>query len=334
MTFKRTNNLIIDGNAVAYKYYFGFIKHDINEIISIALVNILYKTLYLYNKYKIDNVIIVFDCENSSWRKIYTSNKNPNKITHKAYKGGRRENLSPSEEKKLYEFDRNIQNYVSFFKKYTNLACLQGKYLEGDDLIAGYVQMFPDENHVIYSSDKDFLQLINSINGTVTLVECQKDTERSLNEWDNDPELFLFEKCFRGEPRGGDNVQSAYPRLLSKKIKLAFTDDYLRSNIMNNTFEVADIGDDDVPITYKYRTGDLHKENKLLMGLNHQPDHIKMLIRKTIEDAIDNRGSFDYVKFLQYCNRSGFDRVIQDKDNFVQLLASGYSVPLSSSFGP
>lgn len=324
----------MDGNAVLYKYFFGYKKWDIEDIIAISHVSMLYKMQHLASRYKIDNVIVVFDCFNKGWRKVYTSNLNPEKVTHRKYKAGRRENLSPSDEKKLKEFDASLHRYVDFFKTQTSIVCLQGNSLEGDDLIAGYVQKFPHDDHVIYSSDKDFMQLINSITGTVTLVESQKDTERTLTEYNNDPELFLFEKCFRGEPRGGDNVQNAYPRLAKKKIFAAYDDDFMKTNIFNNEFVVTELDANDTLLEFKYRTGDLFKENKVLMGLSHQPNYIRNMINVTIDEGIENVGQFNYIPFLQFCKNHGMDAVIKERDKFIEVLAKRYVESPLGGHGP
>ena len=38
---------------------------------------------------------------------------------------------------------------------------MQHKQLEADDLIAGWVQAHPNDNHVIISTDGDFAQLLH-----------------------------------------------------------------------------------------------------------------------------------------------------------------------------
>jgi hypothetical protein len=314
-------HLIIDASAVLYKHFFANKQHKVEDIVALAQIGLLYKIQELYGKYGIDNVAVVFDCYNRSWRKVYTSKQNPDKITNKAYKGGRRENMKPSEKKKMEAFDDHLYIFADFFRQQTSLLSLIGDYLEADDIIAGYVQRFSEHDHVIYSADKDFLQLINSIDGTVTLVESQKDTERNLNDYNGDPELFLFEKCFRGEGRGGDNVQSAYPRLRKTKIHEAYTDAFKYNNIINNEFTVGDIDSMGNPIIHEYITKDLLKENRLLMGLNHQPPAIRELINDAIDDGIKNVGKFDYVKFLKFCHRQGIDRVIKEKDKFIEILS-------------
>ena len=292
---------------------------------------------FLQKKYRCNNIIITFDCVNKSWRKLYTHTSNTEKVTHKIYKAGRREGLTFSESEKLAEFDKSIQRFVNFFKTQTTVLCLQENYLEGDDLIAGYVQMFKKDDHVIYSSDKDFMQLINSIDGNVILVESSKDTERTLDDWSGDPKLFLFEKCFRGEQRGGDNVQSAYPRLLRTKIIKAYTDNFLQTNIMNNKFTVGDIDHNGEPVVYEYRTGDLFEENKMLMGLSNQPQNIRELIYNSILKSINEQkySRFDYMGFLKFCKLHGMDRAIKEKDRFMNVLSSPYlaSTPSPSFLG-
>lgn len=320
-------NLIIDGNAIFYQYFFRHKTEKIEDIILLAQATALNKMQFLANKYKVDNTIIVFDCENDSWRKLYTSEKNPEKVTHKKYKDGRRETLTRKEREKLSAFDDSMQDFINFIRTQTSIICAQGKYLEGDDLIAGFVHMYPKSDHVIYSSDKDFMQLINSIEGEVTLVENQKDTERSLDDWDGNPELFLFEKCFRGEPRGGDNIQNAYPRIPRKKILSAFEDDFLKNNIFSHTFEVTDMNNNGEPVVYKYETRKIFKENQLLMDLTKQPLAIKELIEKAIDAAIEHQGRFDYMGFLRFCRKNGMELMIKEKDKFVRVLSKRFTDP-------
>ena len=47
-----------------------------------------------------------------------------------------------------------------FIDQKTNCTVLQNPKLEADDLIAGWVQAHPNDNHFIISTDGDFAQLI------------------------------------------------------------------------------------------------------------------------------------------------------------------------------
>lgn len=323
----RTTNIIIDGHALLYKYFFAYNDEPVGDIVSMAHANILYKMQYLDHEYSPTNIIIVFDCKNSSWRKIYTNHNNKEKITHRLYKGGRHEKMSLSEKEKLDEFQDRADKFITFFRTQTTVPCIQADYLEGDDIIAGYVQRFYKDNHIIYGADKDFLQLIDSISGDVRVIESHKDTERTLEDWCDDPELFLFEKLFRGEGRAKDNVQSAYPRLFRKKILEAYNDDYLFNNLKNHTFEVTELAYDDTPITYTYKTGDLLEENKLLMDLTAQPEYIKDMINDAITDGITSTGKFDYISFLRFCKRNGMQHAMDNKDRFVKIISRKFTYP-------
>lgn len=267
-----------------------------------------------YKKYNAHDVIVVFDSK--SWRKIYTSDENEDKVTHKKYKGHRRANLTESKKIKLGIIDSQLNEFYEVLKSQTGLIVLKEKYLEADDLIGGWVQRFHDHKNIIISSDKDFIQLL--VNGNVTLIDPLTDKPRDLLEWEDDAAYFMFEKCFRGDV--GDNVINAFPRLRSNKIKEAYTDEFKRTNIMNNSFIIESLDDSGTLIKHTYRTGDLYDENKLLMDLTCQPDYIKELIDQSITNAIENRSSFNYFNFLKFLGKHELQAIIKDVDKFVPLL--------------
>ena len=109
---------------------------------------------------------------------------------------------------------------------------MQHKQLEADDLIAGWVQAHPNDNHVIISTDGDFAQLVapnckqyNGVaNVTIThegyfndegsLIIDKKTKEAKPAPL---PDFMLFEKCMRGDT--SDNVFSAYPGVRKKGTK-------------------------------------------------------------------------------------------------------------------
>jgi hypothetical protein len=203
------------------------------------------------------------------------------------------------------------------FKERSGLIALKRKYLEADDLIAGFVQKYPDDKHIIVSSDKDFIQLLS--NGNVTLIDPHSDKPRSLEEWDYDAGYFIFEKCFRGDI--GDNVQSSYPRLRATKIKAAYTDEFAKANIMNHTFGVEELDTEGKLKTYTYKTKDLYEENQLLMDLTKQPEYIRELIDSTIEIAINNRGKYNYFEFVKFCGKYELIAILNNVSKYSALLS-------------
>jgi hypothetical protein len=153
------------------------------------------------------------------------------------------------------------------------------------------------------------IQLLGPPN--IRLIDPASGVDRTLEEWDNDPEYFLFEKCLRGDT--GDNVQSAYPRLQLKKIKKAWKDPFERANIMNTTWTD--------PHGREFVVKHLFRENQLLMDLRAQPDEIQKKIIKTILEAMKNPGTFSYFHFMKFCGKYELKKIAEQAETFVPLLS-------------
>ena len=92
-------------------------------------------------------------CEGRSWRKSY----------YEPYKRNRteiREAKSDADQEEDTLFWEALAELQAFFVEKTNCTVLQHRQLEADDLIAGFIQNHPNDNHVIISTDSDFHQLI------------------------------------------------------------------------------------------------------------------------------------------------------------------------------
>lgn len=124
----------------------------------------------------------------------------------------------------------------------------------------------------------------------------------------------MFVKCFRGEGAGGDNVQNAYPRVRIKKLEEAWNDDFARQNIMNHEW-VHPVS------SKKFRVGDLHKENKLLMCLESQPPEIEELIFEVVEAGFNRKQKFNFVKFLQFCGKFDLKKVQEGSDRYIKMMS-------------
>lgn len=309
-------NLILDCHNLLHRSFLaGGMEEEEETFIGLAYHQAL-MTLNKYAKqYKAKNIVVTFDTPNS-WRKIYTKDQK-NCITRKLYKGNRRQDLTESQKKKFQILDSHIEEMYELFAAHSGLIVLKAKYLEADDLIAGYVQKFKDDHHIIISSDKDFIQLLS--NPHVVLIDPFSDKPRDLVKWDNDAKYFMFEKCFRGD--AGDNVQSAYPNVRSTKLKQAYIDEFVKTNLLNHNFVVESLDKDGVLQTHSYECGKLFEENKLLMDLAEQPEYIRELIDTTIMNAIEHRGKFNYFKFVKFLGKYELKKVLVDVDKFVPLMS-------------
>jgi hypothetical protein len=310
-------NLVLDASNLVYRTFFANTEDSREMDMGMCYQMTLNSLSKYYNQYKADDVVIAFDMPKStSWRKLYTKDLE-NCVTKKLYKGNRRQNLTEDQKKKLAELDNHLDELANIFKNQSGLIVLRKKYLEADDLIAGYTQKFSDDKHIVISADKDFIQLLD--NGNVTLIDPYTDKPRDLSEWDHDAKYFMFEKCFRGD--AGDNVQSSYPRLRSTKIKAAYADALARVNLMNHTFSVEEINGEGKLVTHNYTTGPLFEENELLMDLAKQPPYIRELIDSTITDAIKERGKYNYFDFVKFCGKYDLVAILNNVDKYTPLLS-------------
>ena len=100
-----------------------------------------------------DGSHVVFCLEGRSWRKDF----------YEPYKRNRQETRSAMTQKEQDEdklFWEAFDEFKNFITEKTNCTVLRHPNLEADDLIAGWIQSHPHDNHVIISTDTDFVQLI------------------------------------------------------------------------------------------------------------------------------------------------------------------------------
>jgi hypothetical protein len=297
--------LCIDMSNILHKTFYVNAREDSETLAALAYHSSL-TTLNKYHKlYKPTKTIFVFDRDN--WRKYYT--KSEDCYSQKLYKGQRRQNMTPSERKRYEIFLTFISDFETLMREHTGIVCLAGDMLEADDLIAGVAEIYSDQDTVIIlSADKDMIQLLKYPN--VQLIDPATGKNRTLEEWDNDVDYFMYTKCLRGDI--GDNVQSAYPRIRETRIKETYTDPYKRLNMMKETWT-----------DQNKRTmvvGDLFEENQLLMSLTNQPACIRRKIFEVIEYEINNPGKYSHFHFIKFLGKYQLKKVVSQLDLFVPLL--------------
>lgn len=271
----------------------------------------LHMALQTVNKYfkqfKPHQVVLTFEGQNN-WRKEYT--KSSDCVSGRVYKANRVKNDS------MIPFFELMNSFEDLVRNNTTAVCLSNNILEGDDLFAGYVQRFAntDEEIIGISGDKDFAQLLKYNN--FTLINPDNGKPRTLESvcGVNDPTYFMFEKAVRGDK--GDNVFTAYPRVRTTRLKACLSDEYELIKLMNETWSFTD------PTTGEVKTfvvGDLFNENILLMDLTAQPDHIRSVIHQTIDEALKNRGSWNFFKFNKFCGKYGLKQIAENSEQYAKL---------------
>jgi hypothetical protein len=276
-----------------------------------------------------DGKHVVFCLEGRSWRKDY----------YAPYKRNRQETRSAmtvkeQEEDKL--FWETFDKFKDFVTTKTNCTVLQNSRLEADDLIAGFIQNHPTDNHVIISTDSDFAQLIapnvkqyNGVADTLTTHEGIFDKKGKM-VIDNktkqpkavpNPEWLLFEKCIRGDT--SDNVFSAYPGVRKTKLQEAFEDRTQKGFAWNNLM-LQRWADHEGK---EHRVLDDYERNRKLIDLTQQPDDIRNVIVETITNQITEPKSIDQVgiRLLKFCNLYDLQRVADNIQQYAEPFQARYS---------
>jgi len=282
-----------------------------------------------------DGSHVIFCLEGRSWRKDYYE-------PYKRNRSDARAALTPSEQEEDQLFWEAFDTFKEFIIDKTNCTVLHNPQLEADDLIAGWIQNHPSDNHVIISTDSDFAQLIapnvKQYNGvmemTITHEGYFDDKGKSIIDKKTqspkpapDPEWLLFEKCMRGDT--SDNVFSAYPGVrtkgTSKKVGLteAFEDRKSKGYAWNNLMLQRWTDHEGK----EHRVLEDYERNRRLIDLTHQPDHIKEIINTTIQSAIDQNKNINQVgiRLIKFCNLYDLKKIADQAQQYAEPLNARYN---------
>lgn len=278
---------------------------------------------------------VVFCLEGRSWRKDFYK---PYKAQRAAARAAHTEREA-DEEKVFWEaFD----TFKDFVKDKTNCTVLQHSQLEADDLIAGFIQSHPNNNHVIISTDTDFLQLIapnvkqyNGVSETTithqgyfdakgkSVIDKKTQEAKSAPE----PEWLLFEKCMRGDT--SDNVFSAYPGVREKgtknKVGLreAFGDRDSKGFNWNNLM-LQRWSDHEGK---EHRVKEDYERNRQLIDLAAQPANIRQIMTETITEATQANKNISQVgiRLIKFCNLYDLKRISDQAQAYAEPLNARYT---------
>jgi 5'-3' exonuclease len=278
---------------------------------------------------------VVFCLEGRSWRKDF----------YKPYKANRAATRAAHTEKEAEEekvFWEAFDTFKDFIKDKTNCTVIQHPQLEADDLIAGWIQSHPNDNHVIISTDTDFLQLIapnvkqyNGVSETTITHEgyfdakgkpvIDKKTQAAKPA--PEPQWLLFEKCMRGDT--SDNVFSAYPGVREKgtknKIGLreAFGDRDSKGFNWNNMMLQRWTDHEGK----EHRVREDYERNRQLIDLTAQPEDIKARINETIAEATEANKNISQVgiRLIKFCNLYDLKRISDQAQAYAEPLNARYS---------
>lgn len=277
---------------------------------------------------------VVFCLEGRSWRKDFYEPYKKNRAVARA-------SLTESEAEEDRLFWEAFDDLKRFLGERTNCTVLQHGNLEADDLIAGWIQSHPGDEHVIVSTDTDLVQLVaenvkqyNGVNEELITLEgiFNDKGARVLDKKTKepkaapDPAWLLFEKCMRGDPT--DNIFSAYPGVRTKgsKNKVGLTEAYEDRNSRGFSWNNLMLQRWTDHNGVEHRVLDDYARNVTLVDLTAQPDEVKQQIAETIAAGSEVKSKpMIGAQFLKFCGKYDLVKLSEQADNYVRFLEAPYT---------
>ena len=278
---------------------------------------------------------VVFGLEGRSWRKDFYK---PYKANRAVARAALTEHEHEQEEDKM--FWETYDNLTKYLSERTNCSVIRHENAEADDIIARWIALHPQDEHIIISSDTDFVQLIapnvkqyNGITDELITIEGIFDAkgkaviDKKTKEPKTipNPQWLLFEKCMRGD--SSDNVFSAYPGVRTKgtknKVGLqeAFEDRDKKGYAWNNLMLQRWTDHDDV----EHRVLDDYERNVHLVDLTAQPEEIKTAVDGAIREQMSHKDVGQVgVRFMQFCGKYELNKLSEQADSFGRWMNETY----------
>ena len=304
---------------------------DTWEKIGMALHLSLASVNMMVRKFDIDHV--VFCLEGRSWRKDFYE-------PYKANRAVKTQALTEQEAEENEMFWETYSMFTTYLQEKTNCSVIRHENAEADDIIARFIELHPDDEHVIISSDSDFVQLISDnvtqyngvSNQLVTLEGYFNDRGKPILDKKTkepkvvgDPQFVLFEKCIRGDAT--DNVFSAYPGVRKKgsknKVGLieAYADREKQGFNWNNLMLQRWVDPDGV----EHRVKDDYERNRVLIDLTAQPQEIKQAVDDRIKEELRTETIPQVgIHFMKFCGKYELTKISEQPETYAKWLNSPY----------
>lgn len=331
--------VLIDTANMFFRARHGaFRASDTWEKIGFALHVTLMSANKVATRFKADHV--VFALEGRSWRKDFYEPYKKNRAVARAA-------LTEAEQDEDKMFWETYDALTKYLAERTNCSVIQCPTAEGDDIIARWIALHPEDEHIIISSDTDFVQLIapnvTQYNGIsdehITLegyfdakgkavIDKKKQEPKTIP----DPKWLLFEKCMRGDT--SDNVFSAFPGVRTKgtknKVGLqeAFEDKDKQGYNWNNMMLQRWTDHNGA----EHRVLDDYNRNVALIDLTAQPDNIKQAVDGAIREQRSEKDVGQVgVRFMQFCGKYDLIKCSESADSFGRWMNETYKGVLNDN---
>lgn len=308
------------------------VRGSLDDKVGMSMHTVLSSIRKAWRDFNADHVVVCL--EGRSWRKDFYP-------LYKKQRSDARAAKSPKEQEEDRVFWETFDQFKTFIAEKTNCTVLHHAELEADDLIAGFIQNHPEDNHIIISTDGDFAQLIapnvKQYNGVMGITVTHEgyfdekgnpviDKKTKQVKPAPDPKWLLFEKCMRGDT--SDNIFSAYPGVREKSTKNkvglreAFADRETKGYNWNNLQLQRWVDHEGV----EHRVLDDYNRNVILCDLTAQPEHIRKLINKVIEENTANPKNIPQVgiRLLKFCSTYDLQKISDNVQSYAEPLNAKY----------
>lgn len=319
---------------------------SIDEMIGFALHLLLTSMNKEYQVWNGTHCVVFL--EGRSWRKSVYAPYKANRLQAHSQKT---EEEKENHRVLLEAFD----DFTEYLTEKTNVTVLKNPNAEADDMISIWVESHPNDQHVLISSDSDFIQLLRYPN--FTLYDPVKDilikregvfndkgkrlaftvtsgAKIKIGEVDESfvpaPDWYeyaLFLKCIRGD--SSDNIFSAYPGVREKGtkktvgIREAYEDRALKGYAWTN-FMMTEWVDHNGE---KQVVKDNYERNLGLIDLKKIPDDIKQSCLASIAAALDKPpvSAVDIGhQFMRFCGKWDLQKISNKSKDYMDMLRSRY----------
>jgi len=263
----------------------------------------------IVRQYGIDHV--VFCLEGRSWRKEF----------YPRYKAHRKLDESAMTEREVEEnqmFWETYDVFTTYLREKTNASVLRVPNAEADDIIARFIDLHPNDEHFIISSDSDFVQLIS---------ENVKQYNGVANQ------LITIDGYFNDRGKPIKDKKTGEPKLLEDPEYLLFNS--------KNTIGIRDAFEDRVKQGFKWnnfllqkwvdhegvehRVKDDYERNRTLIDLRAMPDNIKETVDNIIKsDVRTTTTPMVGVQLMKFCGKYELTKISEQAETYSKWLNSPY----------
>lgn len=296
---------------------------------------------------------------NGSHCVVFLEGRSWRKDVYPGYKANRAVARAQQTENERITFNAIMEafdDFTQYLEESTNITVLKDPRAEADDLIATWVANHPDDQHILISSDSDFIQLLRhenfglydpvknimirrdgvfndrgsrlefsvSSSGKIKVGDVSRDFKPEPNWY----EYALFLKCIRGD--SGDNIFSAYPGVREKGTKKTIGirqayDDRDQKGFNWTNFMMSKWTDHE---GVENLVKDRYEFNRSLIDLFLIPEAVSqksLEIMKEVTNREPTPANVVGMKFMKFCGKWDLKKIGDRSTDYMNMMRTPYT---------